>query len=68
MLKGNVQAGIIINDVLTELEEETQKPLWDEYKNAKANKAGILCAGKVVCGWQALEPRSRLGISCETLL
>ena len=28
LLKGK-QAGIIINDVLTELEEDAQKPLWD---------------------------------------
>ena len=51
MLKGK-QAGIIINDVLTVLEEEAQKPFWAEYKNAK---------GKVVCGWQALELQQHLG-------
>ena len=33
LLKGK-QAGIIINDVLTE--EDAQKPFWDEYKNARA--------------------------------
>ena len=33
-LKGK-QVGIIINDVLTVLEEEAEKPLWTEYKNAK---------------------------------
>ena len=26
-------------------------------------EAGIVCAGKVVYGWQALEPRGRLGIA-----
>ena len=33
LLKGK-QAGVIINGVLTE--EDVQKPIWDEYKNARA--------------------------------
>ena len=28
-------AGIILNAVLTEVDEEYQQPLWDEYTNAR---------------------------------